>query len=579
MKRGFRIHKNIILGITSSAVLLTIIQPPYHWSILSWIAWVPFIFTCCTAYTVKPLLVTAYSVAVIYWLFNLYWIHPITFPGWIGLSLYLGLLWPVAAYTIRFCRQKNIPLILSCSVVLTGIEVLQGHPIDGFFWRFLAHSQYRQVRLIQIADVVGASGVSFLVAMTNGFVVEALLAITNKRWFPQRVMLSLFITVAALVGALLYGTQRLQAYSRDRHPGPLVAAVQSNVPQSVKESLQEATGIFNDLMALSRSAAQHSVDLIVWPETMVQCIMDPNLQAYLISRDTWKLFDTALRNHADSTTNVLIGAYGGTNFTQNKDGSLALEQCNSAFLYHKDGTQDPNRYDKLHLILFGEYLPFKHSWPWLHRQLIRLTPYDYDYSLTPGTKRTIFHIQSQQANDVTASPQDHKDYRFGVLICYEDTIDDLTRGFILDQNGQKRVDWLVNISNDGWFVRFDHNEVTPTSELVQHLASSVFRAVENRIGILRSVNTGISCLIDPCGRLRDGFKQASEGFPDKVESRQGLAGWFIDEMPIDTGVSLFSRYGPWFGRVCAISVVLLLLWGLFEKRRAGHPAHRKRSRE
>lgn len=568
----------MLFGFTSSAFLLTVIQPPYRWSMLAWIAWVPFILTCCTAGSLKPVLVTTYSVSVIYWLFNLYWINPITWPGCIGLCLYLGLLWPVTAWAIRFSRQKNIPLTLSCAVVLTGIEAIQGFPLGGFFWRYLAHSQYHHIRLIQIADVVGATGVSFLIAMNNGFIVEWILAIRNKRWCTYRTLLSLLITSSATAGTLLYGTLCLEAYERENHPGPLVAAVQSNVPQSVKESQQEATGIFNDLIALSRSAAQHSPDLIVWPETMVQCIMDPYLQDFLTTKDIWKKFNETLRDHTENTSNLLIGAYGG-NLIQTPFSSPLLEQSNSVFLYHKDGTQDPQRYDKIHLIMFGEYLPFKHGWPWLNRQLIRFTPYDYDYSLTPGTKYIIFSIQANQTKNSLDIPANRRDYRFGVLICYEDTIADLSRRFVLDKDGQKQVDWLVNVSNDGWFVGFKRNEVKPTSELTQHLASCVFRAVENRIGILRSVNTGISCLIDPCGRLRRGFRQASPGFPEKVESRQGLAGWFMDEMPIDTRVSVFSRYGPWLDRVCTTGVVLLLFWGLFEKLRTAYLIYKERSME
>jgi apolipoprotein N-acyltransferase len=139
-------------------------------------------------------------------------------------------------------------------------------------------------------------------------------------------------------------------------------------------------------------------------------------------------------------------------------------------------------------------------------------------------------------------------YRFGTIICYEDAIPYVGRNFTLDGEGRKRIDWLVNISNDGWFVRFPkaQGRVIPSSELPQHAAICAFRAVENRLAVVRRVYTGISCLIESTGRIRDGYLAASRDFPAEAMDRTAMAGWFVDRLPIDKRVTFYSRHGEWF---------------------------------
>ncbi len=138
------------------------------------------------------------------------------------------------------------------------------------------------------------------------------------------------------------------------------------------------------------------------------------------------------------------------------------------------------------------------------------------------------------------------------------------------RGSQKRVDWLVNISNDGWFVRFKNAKVYPSAEQPQHAAVCAFRAVENRLPVVRSVNTGISCLIDSLGRIRDGYIAASSDFPAKAMERTGMAGWFVDKMPIDSRVTFFSKYGQWLDFSCTACLVLLIIWMLWTKLRASN---------
>ena len=149
------------------------------------------------------------------------------------------------------------------------------------------------------------------------------------------------------------------------------------------------------------------------------------------------------------------------------------------------------------------------------------------------------------------------------MICYEDAVPVMARKFALDEKGQKQIDWLVNISNDGWFVRFENGKVLPATELSQHAAICAFRAVENRLAVLRSVNTGISCMIDTLGRIKDGY--AAGNLPQKAFDRQGVKGWFADIVPIDARTTFFSKHGPWLDFTCQLCLVLIIIEIIIER--------------
>ena len=144
-----------------------------------------------------------------------------------------------------------------------------------------------------------------------------------------------------------------------------------------------------------------------------------------------------------------------------------------------------------------------------------------------------------------------------MMICYEDAVPAIARRFAIDKRGEKRLDWLVNISNDGWFVRFKDGKVLPSTELGQHAAICVFRAVENRLAVLRSVNTGISCLIDTLGHIHNGFLAGT--LPHQAMARTGCAGWLVDKVPIDKRTTFFSKYGQWLDFCCAVCLVSLII--------------------
>ena len=539
--------------------MLTVIQPPISWAPLAWIVLVPFILACSPAVKTKHLALIAYLVSLCYWLGNLYWVYPVTLPGWLAFCFYMALLWPILAVALRYCREKKIPLFLAVPVLFVGAERLQGLFLGGFFWRFLAHSQYQNITLIQIADIFGAAGVSFLVAMVNGLIAELIIAAGGKNLFKISNLLKTALVCGAVVAAVIYGRWRINQSDKFIEAGPLVAAVQSNVPQSVKESGQADSVIFDGLLRDSYASAKAGAELIVWPETMAQAILDTGVWPFLVSSETEKNFDNALREHSKNTAYVLVGAPGGQIRRRNDGLSIYLARYNSAFLYKPDGKQAKEKYNKIHLVPFGEVVPFKKSAPWLHKLLMKFTPYDYDYTLNYGSEYTVFEMVSGEPRTALVQGEGQKErvYKFSVMICYEGTVPAIARRFAVDKQGRKRLDWLVNISNDGWFVRFKNKKVFPSTELSQHAAIYAFRAVENRLAVVRSVNTGISCLVDTLGRIRDGFLAGS--LPRQAMKRTGCAGWFVDRVPIDKRTTFFSRNGQWLDFCCALGLCLLIM--------------------
>lgn len=581
----------ISLGLVTVGVLLTLIQPPFGLSFLAWVAYVPFILVAVSCKNVKSAALVAYILGLAYWLGNIYWMSFVTVSGWLAFCAYTALLWPVLIITLRFCKEKKIPLMIASAVLIVGVEHLQGFLLGGFYWRHLSHSQYANITLIQIADIFGAAGLSFLIAMVNGLIAQLIITATNSEsgiqnsekkgclspWvYLLNSKFSILIVVAAIAGTVIYGKWRIRQSQTTVKAGPVVGVVQSNLPQSVKSSndFEVTREVFTGLLGLSRNCATADAKLIVWPETIVPVIMDKAVWHLLYEPENNIYFHKALGKHASQGVYVLVGA-PGAEIDYETWNDTWFKKYNSAFLYEPDGDQAIVKYNKIHLVPFGEIVPFKQSIPWLYNFLMKFSPYDFDYNLTPGDKYTVFEIKGTNGIPNNA-------YRFGVMICYEGALPSIARRFVFDKPDGKRVDWLVNISNDGWFVRFKDGKTLASTELTQHTVSCVFRAVENRISVLRSVNTGISCLIDPLGRIKDGY--AAGNLPEKALQRKAIEGWFADYVPIDSRLSVFSRFGGWLNRSCeaAVFVVLILLLGgqfVRKKRYEGRQNDRKQKKK
>ncbi len=358
-----------------------------------------------------------------------------------------------------------------------------------------------------------------------------------------------------LLGASLgYGQWRLR--QNDFEVGPKVALVQGNLPLRIKnEAWANKPGGAAGVMQrhhvwLTQLAVLRRPNLIVWPETSwpddwVEVLDeasgrtapdDPSVEFLKVVSGAWH-------------TDVLLGL----NTVVMAPDKRVLQRYNSALLATADG-RPGGRYDKIHCVPFGEYIPLKDWLPFLEV----LSPYDFDYSIRSGQHLTRFPLGS---------------YHYGVLICYEDTVSGLAREYALPDGDQPAADFLLNTSNDGWF--------DGTPEHAQHLAICRFRAVEARRSVGRSVNMGISALIDPNGRVLAPQRtqeigearlwELTAGAADLPTSRwrefQTVPGVLIAEVPIDHRVSLYARLGDWLPWSCWAIVAVGLVLGFRGDRR------------
>jgi apolipoprotein N-acyltransferase len=464
-------------------------------------------------------------------------------------------------------HRFGVPLVAAVPVVWTGLEYVQAHLLTGFSWYYLAHTQHAWTEIIQISDVVGAYGVSFVVAMTAAAIAGLLpdSLFDRFRLLPEghtaeqkkavegvaRVgKWQLAAALGVFAAVLAYGfVRRGQAEFRE---GPRIALIQGNFTSAVKheKSQQSQFEIYRKHDQLTGIAVTYQPDLVVWPETMFpwplgvagRGMSDRDLKrvAPFVNRDYWTPFVrdrlTATAQRANAA--LLIGIDRLT-----ADKQHGFRHFNSAqFVTPKQGLG--RHYDKVHRVLFGEYIPFKESFPWLSR----LTPYSDAFGIAQGS------------GPVALS---HAGYRFVPLICFEDTVPHLVTRFLRETEKQgERVDCLVNLTNDGWF----HG----SSELNQHLITARFRCVETRTPMVRAVNTGISAIIDGDGLVRepdvfiDGDASVDAPPRTSIRDKKGrlykqLNAALVDSIPLDNRRSVYTAGGDWFAIACAAAVVLLVL--------------------
>ena len=494
----------------------------------------------------------AYVGGLAFFLPALQWIrvaHPAMYASWFGLSIFYSGIFPLALAMLRRLDRLGMPpLALTLPIVWVGLEYVRAHfptgfpflksigshQYVGFGWYFLGHTQHDYLTLIQIADLGGVYLISFLVAASNGALAEWLMRNKNVRrllQWPAEYRIGFFREMWTTAGVTMlimisyaYGITQMQ------HPdfllGPRVSAIQADIPQDVK--MGQGKSVLREYNELCEQVALRA-DLVVWPETcfppgwtvVTRGVPKTNLPKDIVDG----LKDNAAVEKFAATrwkTNVLLG----TSLVE-WDGEKSW-QYNSAILAKSDGTID-GRYDKMHLVPFGEYVPFRQTFPWLRH----FTPYDHDYSCKPGETATRFDMMVGE-----------KPYTFGCLICYEDSDPYLARQFNLPKGDQKPVDFLVNISNDGWFRGTEQHE--------QHLAICKFRAIEARRTVVRAVNMGISAIIDSEGRL-----QAIPG--DTVRESKRIRGTVTDKIRLDTRESFYAKNGDWLPALCWTSITLGLI--------------------
>lgn len=535
-----RWYRSTLALAAASAVLMWVALPPCNLWPLAWIAPVGLVLLIRRKeFTGRRPYRAIWSAGFLFWLAALHWLtlpHWATSFGWVALAFYLGFYFPVFVGLGRVAVHRlRIPVILAAPVIWTGLELARAHLLTGITMANLGYTQYRWIELIQLSDLAGVYGVDFVVMF-----VAACLA----RMLPcddrPRTVWPLAPAVVVLAAAILYGHFRIRG--DDSLPGDQadrirVALIQGSIDTEMKADPKRQQKVFDQYYELSRQAiAEYGpVDAIIWPETMFRSTLityENDVTKPEEFEGSEEEFQRLLEKHAVHGRRMIrmtaeaLGVPLILGIDRHHFRADSLQAYNSAIHVAADG-EILGHYDKMHLVLFGEYVPLAGSLPWLHY----LTP--LPGSLNAGRRPTTF-----QLGQLRVSPN----------ICYETVLPHVIRGQVnsLRDKGTE-PDVLVNLTNNGWF--------WGSSELDMHLVCGVFRAIECRKPLLIAANTGFSAQIDGDGRI------LSQG-PRRD------TGTILAEVGRDGRSSFYLWCGDWPAGICLLACLALALVGIRDRIRA-----------
>ena len=525
------------LAAASSGVLLAFCYPGFNQSWLCWIALTPLI----TALWFRRgngrhrWLNNAglgFCAGVVFFCIAFFWLTTVTdlmtprilgALAWFGLMCYMALyfaLWGWFAGCIVPPHGKATELMLSsrhnlrvgvvCASGWVAQEWLRGVVFSGFGWNDLGVALHDNIPMIQIADITGVAGLSFLVALVNVIAVitvrRFMLEIKNRKLRPH---FDFTITLMLVCLVFAYGVRVPMAKPAPSIP-LRVTAIQGNIPETEKFDTQFEDMIFARYNELTTSAMITQPQLIIWPEAATP-------RGMYADRTNFD-FVTGIASKID--TNFLLGTLDFDNTYDYNVAAMIPKGATTAIQIHR----------KIHLVPFGEYIPMRHSFPLFASLAGDLVPGDFH----PGTDYNLLQTHDPEI-------------KIGALICFEDTLGDLTRHFVL-----KGAQLLVNITNDGWFLKSVASE--------QHVANAVFRAVENRRPLVRCANTGVTCFIDGNGSVVSSLRS-----PKGDPFVQGFLAGMV-RVPMNGRLTFYTRHGEWLS-YCALILAAAATVAHFVRRR------------
>jgi len=523
---------HLLLFPVLSGALLVLSFPTYDLDFLAWIALVPLLIAIRekpwkTAFGQGWLAGLVFFVGTLSWVINAMHQYgkipfPVSFLIMLLLAgycaLFVGLF---AAILAALTDARGMLRPWTAAALWVTLEWLRGHLFSGFPWALLGYSQYHALSVIQIADVTGVYGVSFLLVLVNALAARLIEVIVSRVRLSATPVPVPWVTVA-LAAALIafvvdYGYWRLDPRHNPANEHSLrIGLVQPNVDQAQKWDVAFRRETIDRHKKLTNQVVRE-VDLVVWPEAAAPFFFDVETDYR----------EELLRFVQERGVPLLVGAPAVDRRT---DGGPRL--LNSAYLVSGGGAV-LDRYDKVHLVPFGEFVPLKSIFFFLDKLVVGIGDF------VPGS-----------GPRVMSGPSGH----LGVVICFEVIFPDLVRQFV-----DRGADYMVTITNDAWFGR--------TSAPYQHFAMVVFRAVENRVPFARAANTGISGFIDAEGHIL----RTTELF---------VEGALNGEVRIGGPRTIYTAYGDLFAYGCAILtlVVAARMWrqgafrGDYARRSEGPPS-------
>lgn len=484
--------------------------PKVDYSFLVWVSLVPLLIALRDKTPLQALvagLVTGivYNVGILYWVASVV-VQYGSLPLSLGiaimllLSLYMSLYVAVFSTALVFCRSKGYDEAISGPLLWTCLEFGKSHLLTGFPWENLAYSLHGNLHLMQIADVTGIYGLTFFIVFINCIVYKVLMVTAETK----RTVLAGVIAAVLMAGIIFgYGTYRLnaiQTLEERRDESLRVAVVQGNIDQSVKWNQNYQLQTLNIYRELTEAVSQGNPGLIVWPETAVPFFFQNSDEKHRLV--------TGIAREAKGYLLFGSASYdseGGRNYFQN-----------SAYLLDPQG-RVAGRYDKVHLVPYGEYVPLRRIFFFLDKLVAGVGDF------RPGDSLEPLRIGEHKA---------------GVLICYEGIFPEISRTY-----ARKGASLFVNITNDAWF--------GTSSAPYQHLTMTAFRAVENRRYLVRAANTGISAIIAPTGEIMARTPLFEQAVLDGTVHFMGYR-------------TFYSQYGDIFAYICFAATGIFFI---FKRRR------------
>lgn len=563
---GFRLGMRPLgLGLLHSACMLAAFPPFGLWG-FALLAVIPAAFAAVGAGGRPKKTALWFTLGTLaFWGWSQRWVLDVSAAGFWPMIAYLGLTSGLGVWFMaRLIRSGRVGMPLAVALGWMTAEMLRGEIFwNGYPWYLVGHPMIDAPYFSGIGAILGAYGMSLVVAMLAGVV---LLAVLRGPRPARRHAMSLAIGAVILGGIGSAGTRETSGDTRTARVG----LITTNVPQSVRDGWPpvERVRTLATLSSLSREAAEQDADLIVWPETMFPGIspqpevsdeirrsglawsltagelaeieamddLDPRFVASLQRAPDGallplELFDSAVRQIIDGVgVPVFVGspAFTGYQVSQGTGGRVDVTwdaRTNSVFLF---GAGERPRYDKVRLTPFGEVMPYISAWPWLESQLLAIGAQGMTFDLDAGSERTRFDVQTESGTVGIVTP-----------VCFEATMAHHVRNLV--HGSDAPVDLVVQLTNDGWFGDAEGGRLT-------HLLCARWRALENGVPLVRAANTGVSAAVDRAGRVTAiGEAHAESLLVHRVE----LA------TPAPT---IYARLGwaiPWLAAIAALVLAIL----------------------
>jgi apolipoprotein N-acyltransferase len=489
------------------AILYTLASPPFDCSFLGWFTLTP-LFVAIRGATVRRsvlygmLFGVLICAGVAHWMYSAISSYFVAlFPLNLILTLLSYLLFvgfytaaTAGAWSVLMRRSSWRWQLLAIPSLWAVCEYARSTFLSGFSWGLLGYTQYRLPIVIQIADIAGIYGISFLLASSSYAAAQLIFVLSDRSSASREALLPVSFAVGTIMLCLAYGALRLHQYDSERGPATVrIAMVQHDMPARDRwRRINYVSSLLSYVQLTQVQIRPDSVDLVVWPEFASGLYVEQDPMARLELSRLSRSIDTPL----------LLGA---------PRISESGQYFNSAFLLAPGGTV-LDSYDKMRLLPFAEY----HT---LGLPSFVSRSSDMPAEFTAGRRSTIFTIPGA---------------RFGVMICFEATYPEYARR--LTRGGAQ---FLVNLSNDVWL-----SGVGGTAAASQHFAMAVLRAVENKRSLVRATMAGLTGFVDPVGRqshLSDSSDVVTLG-----------------TVSLTSGTTVYTRFGDWFVLLCALYSLVCL---------------------